>query len=62
MRVVLEVDKCIGSANCEMVAPDIFEVRDDMVCRILIEEPGPDLEDDAGMAVESCPTRALSLE
>ena len=62
MRVVLEVGKCIGSGNCEMLAPDVFEVRDDMVCHILVEEPGPDLAEDTELAVESCPTRALRLE
>ena len=62
MRVVLEMGKCIGSGNCEMLAPDVFEVRDDMVCHILVEEPGPDLAEDTELAVESCPTRALRLE
>lgn len=62
MRVVLEADKCIGSGNCEMLAPDVFEVRDDMVCHILIDEPGSELEEDAEMAVEACPTRALRIE
>lgn len=62
MRIVLEADRCIGSGNCEMLAPEVFEIRDDMVCRILIEEPGPDLEEDAEMAVEACPTRALRIE
>ena len=62
MRVVLEVGRCIGSGNCEMLAPDVFEVRDDMVCHILVEEPGPDLAEDTELAVESCPTRALRLE
>ncbi|MYG98888.1 MAG: ferredoxin [Acidimicrobiaceae bacterium] len=62
MRIVLDVDRCIGSANCEMIAPDVFEVRDDMVCHILVEEPGPDLEEDAELGVEACPTRALRIE
>ena len=62
MRVVLEVGKCIGSGNCEMLAAEVFEVRDDMVCHILVEEPGPDLAEDTELAVESCPTRALRLE
>ncbi len=62
MRIVFEVDKCIGSGNCEMLAPDVFEVREDMVCNVLIEEPGPELAEDAEMAVEACPTRALKIE
>ena len=62
MRIVLEADKCIGSGNCEMLAPDVFEVRDDMVCHILTDEPGPELVEDAELAVEACPTRALRIE
>ena len=62
MRIVLDPDKCIGSGNCEMLAPDVFEIRDDMVCRVLVPEPGPDLAEDAEMGVESCPTRALRIE
>ena len=62
MRIVLEADRCIGSGNCEVLAPDVFEVGDDMVCHILVDEPGPDLQTDAEMAVEACPTRALRIE
>ena len=62
MRIVLEADKCIGSGNCEMIAPDVFEVRDDMVCHILVVEPGAELAEDAELGVESCPTRALRIE
>ena len=62
MRIVLEADKCIGSGNCEMLAPDVFEVRDDMVCHILADEPAPELTEDAELAVEACPTRALRIE
>lgn len=45
-----------------MLAPDVFQVRDDMVCHILDVEPGSELEDDVEMAVEACPTRALKIE
>ena len=61
MRIVLEMDKCIGSGNCEMLAPDVFVVGEDMVCHILVAEPGPELEEDAELAVEACPTRALKI-
>lgn len=61
MRIVLDVDKCIGSGTCEMIAPEVFEIRDDMMCHILIEQPGPSLQEDAEMGVEACPTRALHI-
>ena len=59
MKVILHVDKCIGSGSCEMLAPDVFEVRDDGLCHILLDEPGPDLIDRVDQAVEACPTRAI---
>ena len=62
MRIVVHVDRCIGSAACEMLAPDVFEVADNMKCRLLIDEPGSELHDDVEMAVEACPTHAIDIE
>ena len=62
MRVVVHVDKCIGSGACEMLAPEVFEIGDDMKCRLLIDEPGHQLHDDVEMAAEACPTRAIDIE
>jgi len=44
-----------------MLAPEVFEVGDDGVVYALIEEPPADIENRVRQAVESCPTRALSL-
>ena len=62
MKVVVHVDMCIGSGACEMLAPDVFEIGDDMKCRVLIEEPGNELHDDVEMAAGACPTRAIVID
>ena len=61
MRVEIIRDKCIGSGSCEMLAPEVVEVGDDGVVYALIEEPPADIENRVRQAVESCPTRSLSL-
>ena len=60
MKIKVDLDKCIGSGSCEMLAPDVFEVSDEGLCQVLATEAGPELEDKVHKAVESCPTRAIS--
>lgn len=63
MRVVVDLDKCLGYANCVADAPDIFEIRDDdMVVTILQERPGEELRAAVELAVLDCPARALRIE
>ena len=62
-KIVVDDDRCTGLGVCEGLAPDLFEVQDDGVVRVLV-----DSVDDgqqcalAKKAVDSCPTRALKLE
>ena len=50
MRVVLEVDKCIGSGSCEMNAPEVFEVGEDGLAKLLNAAPGSEMEAECRMA------------
>ena len=40
MQVNLEVDKCIGSGSCELLAPEVFVVGEDGVAELLDGTPG----------------------
>ena len=44
-----------------MLAPEVFEIRADGLCHILVEEPGSELETQVKQAVDSCPTQAISI-
>ncbi|SDC03475.1 ferredoxin [Geodermatophilus telluris] len=59
MRVGADRERCVGSGQCELLAPDVFEVGDDGAVRLLQEDPA----DDGAVrdAVQQCPTGALSL-
>ena len=61
-RVVLDEDLCQGHAMCELEAPEVFQVPKRGVVEIVDPEPPDELRDAVEMAVEMCPTRALSIE
>ena len=61
-RVVLDEDLCQGHAMCELEAPDVFTVPKRGVVQILDPEPPDELRDVVELAVDMCPTRAISIE
>ena len=60
-HVRVDLERCVGSGSCEMLAPDLFEVGDEGVVRVLRPLAGADDEALAKDAVSACPTQALSL-
>ncbi len=59
MRVRADRELCVGSGQCELLAPEVFEVDDDGAVRVL-----QDLPDDADAvweAVQQCPSGAILL-
>jgi len=61
MEVRVDVDKCIGSGSCEMLAPEVFEVGEDGLVHLLDPTPGSALADKVRAAVANCPTSAISV-
>ncbi|ANI42103.1 ferredoxin [Mycolicibacterium vaccae 95051] len=59
--MVLDEDLCQGHAMCELEAPDVFTVPKRGVVEITDPEPPDELREAVEMAVEMCPTRALSI-
>lgn len=61
-HVELDEPSCVASGQCAVVAPDVFDQRDDDgVAVILDESPADDLLDDVREAVAICPAAALRL-
>jgi ferredoxin len=46
MRVEVDVRKCVASGQCALIAPEVFDQRDDAgVVVLLDEQPAPELLD-----------------
>jgi ferredoxin len=62
VRVVVDHDECEANAVCVGIAPEMFELDDDEVLHIFVEEPDGELLTKAREAVDSCPKRALFVK
>lgn len=62
MKLTIDEDKCCGAGTCVLVAPDVFDQRDeDGIVVLLNETPGPDLHDAVRESVSVCPAAAIGL-
>lgn len=63
LRIVADLDVCIGAGVCVMTAPKVFDQGDDDgLVRLLVDPVPHDQQAAARDAVELCPSGALSLE
>jgi ferredoxin len=62
MRVVIDEDACIGSGNCVLTAPDVFDQTEDGLVVLLSEDPPPELHEDVRLAAARCPSQAITVE
>jgi ferredoxin len=63
MRIAVDLEKCIGAGQCALVAPEVFDQRDDDgVVVVLNEAPGDDLKASVREAAMLCPAQVISLD
>jgi ferredoxin len=62
MKVTVDEDKCCGAGTCVLLAPDVFDQRDDDGIVILLDEhPGEDLHSIVQEAASVCPGAAITV-
>ena len=62
MKITIDVEKCIGSGSCEMIAPGIFEVGDDGLVHLLDDRPSAEHHSAVRTAAASCPTQVILVD
>lgn len=61
MRVEVDRDLCESNAVCVGIAADVFELDDEDLAVVTVDEVPADREDDVREAVQLCPKIALTL-
>lgn len=62
MKIKVNRDACIGCGACQVIAPNLFELDEEGISKVLVEEVEDIEQDNARDASESCPTSAIEVE
>lgn len=61
MKASVDRDICIGCGLCEITCPEVFELDDEMVSTVIVDEIPEELEECAQEAAEECPVSAITV-
>ncbi|HHW69257.1 MAG TPA: ferredoxin [Tenericutes bacterium] len=61
-KVKVSKDLCIGCGACQAICPDVFEIQDDGLATVYVDEIPEELESDVTDAAEGCPTGAIFID
>ena len=62
LKVVVDDRLCIGSGNCAMTAPAVFDQDDDQSVVVLLDDSPPEIQRAAvALAVEQCPSAVIRI-
>jgi ferredoxin len=59
MRIEVDPDLCIGSANCVHLAKGVFALDEEEIAEVV--DPAAASEEDIRLAARSCPTAAIAV-
>ena len=59
MKVKVNEDACIGCGACAAIAPEVFEINDEGLSTVIVDEVAQENEEEANDAIDSCPTSAI---
>ena len=62
MKVIVDRRLCQGHAQCEVAAPGVFQVDDDALVHLRVENPSEPLRTGVENAVRWCPVEAIRIE
>jgi len=64
MKVIIDIDTCIGCGSCVMCEPKVFKMieEDGVDHAIVIAQPNIDMEANVEDALSNCPVSAISID
>jgi ferredoxin len=62
MKVTVDEDKCCGAGQCVLLAPEVFDQRDeDGIVLLLADEPAAEFHQRVREAADVCPAGAIAV-
>jgi ferredoxin len=62
MKVTVNHDTCEGHGKCQDSAPEVFELRDDDLSYVLLDDISDELKPKVDKAIRLCPRQAIAWE
>lgn len=62
MKATVDREACISCGLCATLCPNVFEMDEESIAVVRVEEIAPEDEADAQNAADSCPVSAIALE
>ena len=62
MKVIVNQEACIGCGACQAISENVFELNDDGLSSVKVDEVKDEDVESVNDAIESCPTGAISTE
>ncbi|MFD2467963.1 ferredoxin [Amycolatopsis silviterrae] len=63
MKVVVDQSRCVGAGQCVLVAPEVFDQRDEDGMVVLLQEnPSAELHAQVKDAAQLCPALAIEVD
>lgn len=62
MKAKVDKNKCIGCGACTAIASNVFEIDDDGLAKVVVEEVNEEDKESVVDAKESCPASAIDTE
>ncbi|MBD3233150.1 MAG: ferredoxin [candidate division Zixibacteria bacterium] len=61
MKVKVDRELCSGDAICSELCPEVFEMDDENIAIVIVDEVPEDAEEACREAVESCPESCIEI-
>ena len=62
MKVTVDADTCIGCSVCNEMCPEVFEMGDDDIAVVIVDEIPAEHEEVCRQAAEECPSESIEVE
>lgn len=62
MKVLIDRGKCQGYGNCALAEPRVFDLDEEGLVTLVVDDPPEELLDQVKQAVRACPVHALGVE